>query len=185
MQSSDLSTSPQMACSLDQARPFWHPLFAGVSLGLVLLATFVLTGHGLGATGFTTRLGAWVGDVVAPAATQANNYLGPMVEQGGVLQSWITWQVMGVIAGALVAAAAGRRLKLQIEGEQARGRSSRLVMALLGGILAGFGARVAAGCTSGVGLSGTAVLGVGGFVFLGAFFVAGLVVARLTGGGVK
>jgi uncharacterized membrane protein YedE/YeeE len=60
-----------------------------------------------------------------------------------------------------------------------------LLKALAGGVLAGFGARIAAGCTSGVGLSGSAVLGVAGFVFLGAFFVAGLVVSRLTGGGVR
>jgi hypothetical protein len=42
-------------------RPFWGPLRAGLSLGAVLLLTFMLTGHGLGATGFTTRLTAWLG----------------------------------------------------------------------------------------------------------------------------
>ena len=41
--------------------PFWPPAVAGLALGLVLLMTFVLTGHGLGATGFTTRLVAWFG----------------------------------------------------------------------------------------------------------------------------
>lgn len=40
-------------------KPFWNPWLAGVALGVTLLATFVLTGHGLGATGFTTRLSAW------------------------------------------------------------------------------------------------------------------------------
>ena len=39
--------------------PYWNPLIAGILLGIVLLATFVITGHGLGATGFTTRLTAW------------------------------------------------------------------------------------------------------------------------------
>ena len=53
-----------------------------------------------------------------------------------------------------------------------------MTKALAGGIFAGFGARIAAGCTSGVGLSGAAVLSVAGFVFLGAFFVAGLIAAR-------
>jgi hypothetical protein len=28
-------------------KPFWQPLTAGVALGLVLLLTFLLTGHGL------------------------------------------------------------------------------------------------------------------------------------------
>lgn len=31
-------------------RPFWSPLLAGVALGLVLLATFLFTGHGLSAS---------------------------------------------------------------------------------------------------------------------------------------
>jgi hypothetical protein len=54
--------------------------------------------------------------------------------------------------------------------------------ALGGGLLAGFGARVAAGCTSGLGLSGAATLGIAAFVFLGTFFIAGLVVNRVIKG---
>jgi hypothetical protein len=38
---------------------------------------------------------------------------------------------------------------------------------------------LATGCTSGLGLSGSATLAVAGFVFLGGFFVAGLLVCRL------
>ena len=41
--------------------PYMNPLLAGILLGIVLLTTFVTTGHGLGATGFTTRLTAWMG----------------------------------------------------------------------------------------------------------------------------
>jgi len=48
------------------------------------------------------------------------------------------------------------------------------VTALLGGVLAGFGARIAAGCTSGLGLSGAAVLSLAGFTFLCTFFAVGL-----------
>jgi len=171
-------------CELPQ-RPYWPAWAAGLALGVVLLMTFVLTGHGLGATGFTTRLSAWLGDAVVPGWTQANDYLGPMLEGGPVLSSWITWQVLGVFIGALVSAVLAGRVALRIEGAGSSGRSGRLLKALAGGILAGFGARIAAGCTSGLGLSGSAVLGVAGFVFLGAFFVTGLIVSRLTGGGVK
>ena len=52
---------------------YMNPLFAGILLGVVLLATFVITGHGLGATGFTTRLTAWLGMHAVPAATTAND----------------------------------------------------------------------------------------------------------------
>ena len=172
------------ACEVPQ-KPYWPGWLAGLALGSVLLLTFVFTGHGLGATGFTTRLSAWLGDEVAPQWTLANDYLGPMIEDGHVLSSWITWQVLGVFIGALVSAVLAKRIAWRIEGAATAGRASRLLKALAGGIVAGFGARIAAGCTSGIGLSGSAVLGVAGFVFLGAFFVAGLIASRLTGGGVK
>lgn len=165
-----------------KVKPFWPPLAAGIALGLVLVLTFVVTGHGLGATGATTRMTAWLGLAVVPAATQANNYLGPLVAGGNPLSSWITWQVIGLALGALVAAFLGGRFRIQLDGAGSVGTPRRLAAALGGGLLAGFGARVAAGCTSGLGLSGAATLGVAAFVFLGLFFATGLIVSRLVKG---
>ena len=163
-------------------KPFWPPIWAGLALGLVLLLTFVLTGHGLGATGATTRVSAWIGLQVAPQATHANAYLGPMVERGSPLASWISWQVVGVALGALLAAFLGGRFRVQLDGAHSVGTPRRVLAALGGGLLAGFGARVAAGCTSGLGLSGAATLGVAAFVFLGLFFAVGLLASRLVKG---
>lgn len=158
--------------------PYMNQLLAGILLGMVLLATFVITGHGLGATGFTTRLTAWVGMYVAPVATSANDYLGGMVEEGKPLNAWITWQVIGVALGALLSALLAKRIHIQMDGKKFLGGAKRPMTALFGGILAGFGARVAAGCTSGLGLSGAAVLSLAGFTFLGTFFAVGLLVSR-------
>jgi uncharacterized membrane protein YedE/YeeE len=163
-------------------KPFWSPLSAGLALGVVLLLTFVLTGHGLGATGFTTRLVAWLGLEVMPAATQANDYLGGMVEDGQPLVSWITWQVIGVVLGAALSAYLSGRMRLQIDGEKTKGRSRRLALALGGGLLAGAGARISAGCTSGLGLSGAATLSLAGFVFLCTFFAVGLIANKVLSG---
>ena len=159
-------------------KQYLNPLLAGLLLGLVLLMTFVITGHGLGATGFTTRLAAWIGMYVAPAATNANDYLGGMVEEGKPLNAWITWQVLGVAIGALLSAFLAKRIHIQLDGKKFLGGSMRPMTALFGGILAGFGARVAAGCTSGLGLSGAAVLSLAGFTFLGTFFAVGLFASR-------
>jgi uncharacterized protein len=155
-----------------RVRPFWSPLVAGLALGAVLLLTFVLTGHGLGATGASTRLTAWLGTEVAPQAT----------EGGHVMSSWITWQVVGVALGALVSAFLAGRFRVQFDGLHSVGRGRRLLSALSGGLMAGFGARVAAGCTSGLGLSGAATLAIAAFVFLGAFFATGLLFSRLVRG---
>lgn len=163
-------------------KPFWSPWLAGVVLGLVLLLTFVLSGHGLGASGAATHLVAGAGLAVAPAATQANAYLGPMVADGSPMGSWITWEVLGVGIGALAAAFMAGRFRVQIDGERSVGLWPRLLRALAGGVLAGFGARVSAGCTSGLGLSGAATLGIAAFVFLGLFFASGLIVSRMVRG---
>ena len=163
---------------LEQPAPYMNPLLAGILLGMVLLATFIVTGHGLGATGFTTRFTAWVGMYIAPVAINANDYLGGMVEEGKPLNAWITWQVIGVALGALLSAFLAKRIHIQLDGKKFLGGAKRPITALSGGILAGFGARVAAGCTSGLGLSGAAVLSLAGFTFLATFFATGLAVSR-------
>ena len=163
-------------------KPFWSPLVAGVALGLVLLLTFVISGHGLGASGAATHLVAGAGLAVVPAAVQANGYLGPMVTDGSPMGSWITWEVLGVAIGALAASFRAGRFRVQLDGAHSVGTPQRLARALAGGLMAGFGARVSAGCTSGLGLSGAATLGIAAFVFLGLFFATGLIVSRVVKG---
>jgi hypothetical protein len=46
-----LAGSAPHALPRAKAQPFWNPYAVGFLLGLVLLATFVITGRGLGATG--------------------------------------------------------------------------------------------------------------------------------------
>ena len=106
-----------------------------------------------------------------------------MVEDGAnPLPSWITWQVVGVAIGALFAAFMGGRLRVQLDGAKSVGSGKRIATALIGGLLSGFGARVAAGCTSGLGLSGAATLGIAAFVFLATFFASGLIMHRIIKG---
>ena len=42
------------------ARPYWNPYVVGVLLGLVLLATYAVTGRGLGATAAFGAIDAWL-----------------------------------------------------------------------------------------------------------------------------
>ncbi len=162
-------------CASRAPKRYWNAHLAGVALGLTLLATFVFTGHGLGASGFTTALAARAAHAAAPSAADANSYIGPMVEGGrDPLGGWITWQVLGVAVGGLAGAIASRGFRWQVAGPVRVHNGARLAMALAGGVLAGFGARISSGCTSGLGLSGSATLAIAGFAFLIGFFVAGI-----------
>ena len=160
-------------------RSFWPPLTAGISLGLVLLVTFLLTGHGLGASGFFTGLTAWLGGEVARTTTEANSYLGPFLRDNA-LAAWISWEIVGVFLGALLAALAGGRFRVKLDGATNVGSGGRVLLAIAGGALTGFGARLARGCTSGLGLSGGAPLAVAAFLFLVGFFIVGIIVSFVT-----
>lgn len=162
-----------------QARPLWNPYLAGLVLGLGLLLTFVLTGHGLGASGFTTALAAASSKTLASSATAANAYFGPMTASHNPLDSWITWEVIGLALGALCSALFAHRFRMSVDGPTRMQRARRLGLALAGGMVSGFGARVSLGCTSGLGLSGSATLATAGFLFLIGFFGAGVGIGLL------
>ena len=55
----------------------------------------------------------------------------------------------------------------------------RLAVAFAGGGLMAFGARMAGGCTSGHGISGTLQLSVGSWIAVVCFFVGGIATALL------
>jgi len=159
---------------------FLPPLAAGVGLGLTLMAMFLFTGHGLGASGFFTSVLAWLGASAAPDWTEMNSYLGNYLGAVHPLNTWLSWELAGAAIGALAGSLIARRFRFRIERGPRTGVGPRLGYAVAGGTLTGFGASLAGGCTSGLGLSGGAVLAVAAFVFLIAFFATGLLVSTLT-----
>lgn len=161
-------------------RPLWNPYVAGILLGLGLLATFLVTGNGYGVTGATTLATAAVAGRIAPSTVEANTYLHNLFQVG--LDRWVVWEVVGLSIGALIGSVLAGRFKFEVDGPRQAGRTLRLVLALVGGAASGFGARLALGCTSGMGLSGSATLAAAGFLFLIGFFIAGAVFGQLTKG---
>lgn len=160
----------------------WNPYFAGVALGLVLLASFVVLGAGLGASGAIARVGAAAAHVVAPEAVENNPYFAPWYGEGHPLRHYLVFMAIGIFFGGLAAAlSAGRReRRMVLERGPRASAGTRAVLAVAGGLLAGFSARMAGGCTSGQALTGGALLLAGSWafflsVFAGAFGAAWLV----------
>ena len=161
-------------------RPYADPYLAGVGLGLVLLASFVLAGRGLGASGAFATAAATSVQAVAPGAVAGNPYLADHLAGGGPLRDWLVVEILGVLLGGFVSAALAGRLALRIERGAHASMGGRLGAAVTGGALMGGGAVLARGCTSGQALTGGALLSVGAWLFIGAAFASAYLVALLT-----
>ena len=159
-------------------RGFMNPYLAGVFLGGVLFASFVLFGHGLGASGGVAVVTGTVSDTLAPGHTETNAYLIDLVRgREHPLDNWLVFEILGVLLGGFVSGLlAGRVRPETIKGPHI-GKRTRWATALLGGAIAGFGVRLARGCTSSQALSGGAVLSAGSWAFMFAVFAGAYLAA--------
>lgn len=97
--------------------PYLNPYLAGMGLGLVLLAAFVLVGRGLGASGAFSSTLSWFVNLVAPAHAQANLYMQGYLGDGAThpLKAWLVFEVVGVAASALVSGLLAGRARFTVE----------------------------------------------------------------------
>jgi len=163
---------------MTEEKKFANPYLMGIALGLVLLASFLIMGKGLGASGAANRMGVAAIDTVAPGHVTANAYLAANKAGGkSPLDNWYVFELLGVFLGGAVSAYAAGRLKRGIVRGPRASIRFRLVAAFAGGAIMGVGARLARGCTSGQALSGGALLSVGSWVFMLAVFAGGYAMA--------
>lgn len=160
-------------------QPYWSPYAAGIGLGLVLLAAFVIMGRGLGASGAFSSLVAAGVQSVAPAHAGANAFYAEYLGDGtrSPLKDWLVFEVLGVFAGGFLSAMLAGRFRRGIERGPGFSDGRRLVFAFAGGVLMGFGAKLARGCTSGQALTGGALLNLGSWAFMLCVFAGGYAVA--------
>lgn len=160
---------------------YMNPYLAGFLLGLVLLTTIVITGRGLGASGALKGVVVAAVNAVAPEhASEAGFYSHYMTSQGGQpLKAWLVFELLGVLVGGFLSGVVSDRLTLETEHPPRVRSTTRLGMALIGGLLFGVGSQLARGCTSGAALSGMAVLSLGGFITMMAIFGSAYAVAYL------
>ncbi len=157
------------------SQPYANPYLAGILLGLVLLASFVILGAGLGASGGIARIGASVSMCVSAPHTLDSEYFGKWGAHP--LNYYLVFMFAGTFIGALFSALLANRVRIQIERGAASSVKRRLGYALAGGLIAGFASRLAQGCTSGQALSGGALLLSGSIVFMLCLFASGYATA--------
>lgn len=162
----------------DKSKTYWNPYFGGFMLGMLLLATFYITGRGLGASGAVKSTVVAITNKVAPEHAQKSTYYSKFIsDDNHPLNQWLVFEVIGIFAGALLSGALAGRLTLKVEHSPKISTRRRLAFAALGGMAFGIGSQFGRGCTSGAALSGMASLSLAGFIAMLSIFGTGFAVA--------
>lgn len=119
---------------------FWSPMPAIIALGVMAAYYFGLTGTYWAVTGEFTRWGGHIMNLLG-VDTSTWGYFKILGLQGTPLDRVDGVMIIGMFAGAFAAAAMANNVKFRLPQS-----NIRIAQALIGGIIAGFGARIGMGC---------------------------------------
>jgi uncharacterized membrane protein YedE/YeeE len=167
-------------------KPRWSPYAVGAGIGVLSWITFLAMGKQLGVSTTFVRVAGAVERAVAPEHVEANAYLVENLKGPGL----VDWQfalvvallVGGFLSARLASNARGKELPSIWRARFGESRVRRHLVAVVGGMFVMFGARMAGGCTSGHGITGSLQLALSSWVTLAAIFAGGMAAARLTYG---
>lgn len=163
----------------------WSPYVVGAAIGVLSWFAFWSAEHPIGITTAFEHTTALLGKAVIPQVEQTHEYYQAKQQEGKPPKIGWEWMlVVGVFIGAVLSSwLSGDRTRLKVpnlwEWRFGDGVVKRFVAAFLGGALMMFGARLAQGCTSGHGISGSLQLAVSSWTFVVVFFAVGIATAFL------
>ncbi|MBU4527080.1 MAG: YeeE/YedE family protein [Alphaproteobacteria bacterium] len=162
------------------AGPAWSPYLVGAGIGVLSWLTFYFSDKPIGASSFYATVSGMIGKALAPRHTESLDYFKTKPPK----LNWDFVFVLAAIAGAAVAALSGGNIVNEWVPDMWSARFGDSVFlrggfAFAGGMLMAFGARMAGGCTSGHGISGTLQLNVASWIAVICFFIGGAAVANL------
>ena len=151
----------------------WPYLTGAVLLSLFQIVTLATTGEPWGVTGPFATWGAWVFELFGGSVDKWYSFSSEGMQatlEGGFFADPGSVRNAGLILGALLAVLLASQFKIKkIKSKK------QVVAAVLGGLLMGYGARIAYGCNIGALFSGIASMSLSGWVF-GIFLFAGAIV---------
>lgn len=160
--------------------PRWNPYLVGALIGVLSIITFSIVDKPIGmSTGIAQASGACALPFVGAEGVAANTYWAkkavPKWDYGSLF-------VVGSLLGAFLSGLMSGSFKITKVPEVWRERfgpsvPKRMVAAFLGGIVILYGARLADGCTSGHGISGSLQLAVSSWTFFLVMFASGIATA--------
>ena len=157
---------------------YMNPYIAGMLMGLLIIAAYFFAGEGLGSSGGYRDIAIGTINAVSPSYAESNTFVAPHVTgEEGPTHTWLVYELLGVIFGAIISASLYGRLKFVVGKAPHLTNRKRLYLALIGGALWGVGTQLGRGCTSGLVLSGMAVNSLSGYIGLIAIFGFGFIFA--------
>ncbi len=164
--------------SLDYSGPAWSPYLVGAGIGVLSWLTFYFSDKPIGASSFYAQVSGFIGKLFAKRHTESLAYFKDKPPQVG----WGFVFVLSIIVGGAIAALTGGEFANEWLPPMWIDRfgdsiALRAGIAFGGGLLMAFGARLAGGCTSGHGISGTMQLNVASWIAVICFFLGGIAVA--------
>ena len=153
-------------------KPYMNAYLAGFLLGITLLATIYITGRGLGASGALKSVVVSSVNGIAPTHAEKSLFYSHYnaAHPNGPMHDWLMFEVIGVFVGAFFSGVLSNRIALKLEKGPKTTNAVRIIAAIIGGALFGYGSQLGRGCTSGAALSGMAVLSFGGIITMLSIF---------------
>lgn len=154
----------------------WSPYVAGAGIGLLSWFAFASADHPIGVTSAFENSAALAAKAVAAQVEQTNDYFAKKEAEGKPPKiDWEWMLVIGVFIGAAISSTLSGDRGSPVVPPLWRWRFGdnafqRLAVAFGAGALMMFGARLAQGCTSGHGISGTLQLAVSSWMFITVAF---------------
>lgn len=144
------------------------------------MISFLLSNRPIGCSTAYVRASGFCERLFKGEKVKRNEYYKKFIPKIG----WEVVLLVGAVLGALISSGLSGSFAVETVPElwKAGFGSSfllRAIGAILGGFLLGFGARMAGGCTSGHGISGTLQLAVSSWLALFCFFLGGFSTAYL------
>ena len=159
----------------------WSPYAVGAGIGALTWVSLATVDKPIGVSMAIARTAGMIGRAFAPRHYARNAYF---QKEAPLTIDWEWMLALGIPLGSLVGSlTASERPRGMVpetwRREVGPSRAGRILGAFVGGAAVMFGARLAGGCTSGHGISGTLHLAASSWIFTAMLFAAAIPTARI------
>lgn len=158
----------------------WSPYAVGIGIGILSWLSFLISRKPIACSTTFAKAGGMLERLLGGKSVEQKPYYRKIT----LAVDWQMMLVAGIVAGSLISSLLSGDFQWSwvpsVWAEAFGGQPAlRILAALAGGVLLGFGARWADGCTSGHGISGAMQLAVSSWISAVCFFIGGILTAQL------